>query len=322
MGLAVFLTPYAFPSPPPIVRGFTATSLFSPNGDGIRDVARIAFRMNEAGQADVTIQERVTSRVLRTLHTGDLPVGIARFTWDGRDDQGRPLPDGDYSVSLQARSGKKTHNVSRVINIDRTPPRLGAVSADSAALAGPGDGQCRVAATALDRGSMTLTAVPAAGGAAVATFERPNVTDGQSVVWNWDGSATGGAPVAPGVYVIRATLTDRARNSSTRTTTCWVGHAIGTAIPPSPRMGTRPRIRLTTPGGEALPPSTPVTLSIARRAGNPGGTRTSIVGPTVGATARGPLRTTRITLPRQIPPSRLWIVATTDNARAIIPLRP
>lgn len=285
-------------------------------------MARIAFRMNEAGQADVTIQERSTSRVLRTLHTGDVPVGIKRLSWDGLDDQGRPLPDGDYSVSLRARSGKKTYNVSRVINVDRTPPGLGTVSAESAVIAGPGDGQCRVAATALDRGSMALTAVPAGGGAAVATFERANVTDGQSVVWNWDGSAAGGAPVAPGVYVIRATLTDRARNSSTRTTTCWIGHAVGAAIPPAPRMGTRPRVRLMTPGGEALPPTTRVTLHIARRTADPGGTSTTIVGPRVGAIARGPLQTTRITLPRQIPPSQLWIVATTDNARAIIPLRP
>lgn len=314
--------PYAFPSPPPLVRGFQATSLFSPSGDSNRKTATIAFRMNEAGQADVTIKDVDTGKVLRTLTTGPQPAGIVRLEWDGTNDQGEVMPDGEYSVSLHAWIGKRNYRLSRRTIIDRSAPRLGTVSAESAAIAGKGDGQCRVAATALDRGSMTLTAVPASGGDAVATFERAGVADGQSVVWNWDGTATGGAPVAPGVYVIRATLADRARNSSTRTTTCWVGHAIGAAIPPSPRAGTRPRIRLTTPTGEALPPGTRVTLRIARRTADPGGTSTTIVGPFVGATARGPLQTTRITLPRQIPPSRLWIVATTDNARAIIPLRP
>lgn len=318
----MFLAPYAFPTPPPIVRGFQVTKLFSPEGGASRVSATVAFRMNEAGQADVIVVPAGEKDPIRTLTTGDRPVGIVRLEWDGKDDAGKPAPDGRYYVSLRARAGDKKFNFSRPTTLDRTPPRLGTLSAQSAALSGPGEGQCRIAATALDGGSMTLTAVPTSGGAPVATLTRPKVTDGQSVVWNWDGASTGGTPVAPGVYVIRATLTDGARNSATTTATCWVGHAIGAAIPPAPRMGTRPRIRLTTPDGTPLAPSTRVTLQIARRVTNPGGTRADIVGPFVGARSVGPLGTTRITLPRQIPPSRLWIIATTDNARALIPLRP
>ena len=322
VGLGVFLTPYAFPTPPPIVRGFQTTSIFSPNGDGARDVARVSFRMNEPGEAEVLVTPHGAQDPVRTLHKGDTPAGIVRLEWDGRDDAGRPVPDGQYVISLRARSGQKVFNVSRRTTVSRVAPRLGTLTVRSAVLDGPGDGECRVAATALDRGAMTLTALPATEGEPVATITRPAVTDGQSVVWDWDGTGDGGAPVTPGVYLIRAALTDRARNTSTRTATCWVGHAIGTAIPAAPRMGTRPRIRLTTIAGKALAPSTRVTLHIARRTADPGGTGTGIVGATVGGSAKGPLATTRITLPRQIPPSRLWIVATTDTARAIIPLRP
>ncbi len=296
--------------------------MFSPNGDGARDVATIAFRMNEAGNAEVTIKERDTQEVIRTLTDGPQPAGIVRLEWDGRNDKGVMMPDGSYSVSLHASVGKRNYRLSKVTVLDRTPPRLGPVSAESAALAGPGEGECRVVATALERGTMSISATRASGGDPVARFVRTGVTDGQSVVWNWDGNGTGGAPVTPGVYVITGTLSDRARNSRSATTTCWVGHVIGSAIPADPRMGTRPRVRLTTVAGEALPPTTRVTLSIARRTNDPGGTRTSVIGPTVGSTARGPLRTTRITLPRAIPPSRLWIVATTENGRALIPLRP
>ncbi|MBY0397874.1 MAG: hypothetical protein K2X91_15585, partial [Thermoleophilia bacterium] len=47
VALGIFVLPFAFPTPPPIVTRFQATSLFSPNGDGRRDVARVNVRLSE-----------------------------------------------------------------------------------------------------------------------------------------------------------------------------------------------------------------------------------------------------------------------------------
>jgi len=305
------------------VRGFQVTRLFSPNDDGARDIARISFRLNEPSTAEVVVSEVGGTRVWRTLATGDQEAGIQRLAWDGRADNGEAVPDGQYVVSLRARSGKKQYNTSKRISLDRTPPSLGTLSVASAVIDGPGEGECRIGATALDEGAMSLVAVPTDGKAVpVARLDRADVTSGQTVVWNWDGRGADDASIAPGLYVIRATLSDRARNSSTRAATCWVGHATGRAIPPAPRLGTRPRVRLTRVDGTPLPPSTRVTLEVARRLGNPGGASTQVVGNLVGARASGPLQTTRIPLPRRIPVDGLWIVATTDEARVLIPLRP
>lgn len=323
IGVSVFFVPFAFPSPPPIVRGFQSTRLFSPNDDGARDVARISFRMNEPGQADVSIMDVGGTRTWRTLTTGDQPAGIVRLSWDGRGDAGTPVADGQYVVSLRARSGRKQYKASRRMTLDRTPPPLGTVSVESAAIAGPGAGECRVAATALDRGSMALVAVPTDGkDVPVARLDRANVASGQTVLWDWDGRGADRKPVAAGLYLIRAALADRAKNTATRAATCWVGHAVGRAIPPAPRLGTKPRVRLTRLDGTSVPPGTRVTIEVVRRLGEPGGTSVAVVGPRVGARVSGPLQTTRVPLPRRIPVDRLWIVATTENARALIPLRP
>jgi hypothetical protein len=320
VGLGVFLAPFAFPTPPPIVTGFQATRQFSPNADGSREIARIAVRLNEASVVTVEIQDRSGKRWKR-LVDAQRPKEMVRLAWDGTDDAGNPVPDGRYVVSLRARAGKKRWNASKVVVVDRIAPPLGNLEVQSAALAGPGDGECRVAATALDRGELSIEASPSAGAAPVARFGPKNVGAGETALWNWDGKRADGGPTPPGLYTIRATLMDVPRNRSEQSATCWVGHLIGTAIPPRPTLGARVGIRLQDTAGTAIRPSTPVSVTIARRVGDPG-SATRVVGPSVGARVKGPLGSVRIPLPRRIPPARLWLVVTTDGGRALIPLRP
>jgi hypothetical protein len=155
VGFGVFLAPFAFPTPPPIVTGFQATRQFSPNGDGSREIARVAVRLNEPSLVTVEIQDRSSKR-WKGLVDEQRPRGIVRLAWDGSDDEGRPVPDGRYVVSLRARAGKKRWKTSRGTVVDRQAPPLGSLSVQSAALAGAGDGECRIAATALDRGELTI----------------------------------------------------------------------------------------------------------------------------------------------------------------------
>jgi hypothetical protein len=320
VGLGVFLAPFAFPTPPPIVTGFQATRNFSPNGDGSREVARVAVRLNEPSVITVQIQDRSGKR-WKGLVDEARPKEMVRLSWDGTDDAGNPVPDGRYVVSLRARAGKKRWNASKVLVVDRLAPPLGNLAVQSAATAGPGEGECRVAATALDRGELSIEAAPTGSAPPVARFGPKAVGAGETALWNWDGTRADGGPTPPGLYTIRATLTDVPRNRSEQSATCWVGHLIGTAVPPRPRLGARVGIRLQDAAGAAIAGSTPVTVTIARRIGDPG-KASRVVGPRVGAKVRGPASRVRVPLPRRIPPARLWLVVTTDRGRALIPLRP
>ena len=57
IALGIFLLPFAFPTPPPIVTRFQATQLFSPNGDGRRDAARVNVRLHEPSRVTIAIQK-------------------------------------------------------------------------------------------------------------------------------------------------------------------------------------------------------------------------------------------------------------------------
>jgi flagellar basal-body rod modification protein FlgD len=57
--------------------------------------------------ARVTLQVRSQSgRLVRALAVGDLPAGANAVAWDGRDDQGRPVPAGTYRLAASADDGQ------------------------------------------------------------------------------------------------------------------------------------------------------------------------------------------------------------------------
>lgn len=320
VGLGVFLAPFAFPTPPPIVRAFKTTKQFSPTGDGTRDIARVAIRLSEPSFVDIQIRDRDDARI-KGLIAERRPTGVVSLDWDGTNDQGQPVSDGRYKVVLRARAGRKKFNRSRSVILDRQAPPLGTLSVQSSALAGPGPGECRIAATALDRGTIAIEVLRAPGTPALARFGPKNLRAGETTSWDWDGKAADGTAIAAGLYVVRASLADTPGNRSEQSATCWVGHLIGTLVPPRPRLGTRVRVQLRRPDGSPVAPATRVQLAIFRRIGDPG-SATRVLGTSVGAQASGRAGSVRIQLPRKIPAADLWVVATTDTGRALIPLRP
>ena len=120
---------------------------------------------------------------------------------------------------------------------------------------------------------------------------------------------------------MRAILSDVPGNSSKESATCWVGHLLGATVPARPKLGTRVRVALRGPGGAPIASSTRVGLAIFRRIGDPG-TASEVLGRRVGAKSSGTAGSVSIQLPRKIPAADVWIVATTNAGRALIPLRP
>jgi len=61
----------------------------------------LAFRLPQGGEASLGIYD-MNGRPVRSLHNGALGAGLHTRTWDGRDAEGRPLPDGVYFYRLEA----------------------------------------------------------------------------------------------------------------------------------------------------------------------------------------------------------------------------
>ena len=322
VALGIFLLPFAFPTPPPIVTRYQATQLFSPNGDGRRDVARVNIRLHEA--SDVTIEIQRDGKPLVTLVDDERRArGFSSTEWFGRDRLGRLLPDGTYAIKLAARSGDKQFNKPRNIIIDTTAPRIGAMSVGSATLGDAGRGECRVEVTAADPGSLVLQARPSGGKTVLRRLGARPVREDGKVRWFWDGRATGGTPVPPGLYAIDAVLSDAARNRTEQMATCWVGRMAGTAVPSDPRPRDRVGVRLRGTDGTPITGATPVVLTLRRRTGTPGENLGDPLGDQVGGGAKGPAGSVTVRIPPGINPDALWLVARTldGNAEALIDLR-
>ncbi|MEO7324914.1 MAG: CARDB domain-containing protein, partial [Dokdonella sp.] len=77
---------------------FASERYISPNGDGVQDAAVVVFRMPQAGPVEVDV---VNGAQYAVRHFSDVALNgdlRGQIIWDGRDDRGRIVPDGDYRV--------------------------------------------------------------------------------------------------------------------------------------------------------------------------------------------------------------------------------
>lgn len=66
-------------------------------------VSRFGFALESAAQVKVTIADSA-GKTVRTLTLGSVEAGRHEFTWDGKDDQGKAVPNGTYTFSVEAKS--------------------------------------------------------------------------------------------------------------------------------------------------------------------------------------------------------------------------
>jgi len=112
-------------APIPLIRKFaTSPDPFSPNGDGRRDALNIAYDVFQPAALDLTIKRN--GAAVRHLLSQSLAVpGERALVWNGLDDASAPVPDGEYTVEIQATSSADPTNVQTeqsTVLLDATPP--------------------------------------------------------------------------------------------------------------------------------------------------------------------------------------------------------
>jgi flagellar hook assembly protein FlgD/outer membrane protein OmpA-like peptidoglycan-associated protein len=145
-----------------------------------------------------------------------LPVPES-LSWDGRADDGSVVPDGIYSIVIQAFDDNGNRGVAgpfKVI-VDNSPPQATVSPADAAAIFSPdGDGNkdsLLVRLSGSPEDLWTLKVLDAAGTAQrAATWNDSSPAD-----FTWDGKADSGSVVPDGVYSMVLSSTDRAGNPKT-----------------------------------------------------------------------------------------------------------
>lgn len=183
---------------------------FSPVCDCDRETATIAFRLREADRLDVAIVDG--NEVVRTIERRrSYPRGRVVIEWDGRDDAGDVLPEGEYRPRIRLREARQTITLPNPIRIDVTPPVVQDVSIRPRVISPDGDGR-------FDRVVVRYRLNEEGTGRLFVNdrrYERKLFARTRDrFVWN---GRLGGKVPPPGTYVVEVGAVDRAGNRSDRT---------------------------------------------------------------------------------------------------------
>jgi flagellar hook assembly protein FlgD len=99
-------------------------TLFSPNFDGNFDQVTIFYTLSDDAQVTVEARNNLGQPVRGLLTTLKQPAGQHSLTWDGRDNGGNVVPDGVYTVFIQAAGVLQKSEGNVNVTVDNTPPPL------------------------------------------------------------------------------------------------------------------------------------------------------------------------------------------------------
>jgi hypothetical protein len=115
--------------------------VFSPVCGCRKKTAAISFKLREPDRVSVAIVDG-SDRVVRTVERGrSYGSGIVEVAWDGRDDAGAILAEGEYRPRVHLAEERFTTTLPNPIAIDVTPPRLQLVAARPRVFSPDGDGR-------------------------------------------------------------------------------------------------------------------------------------------------------------------------------------
>ncbi len=84
-----------------------------------------SFELSEpANTVNITIRDN-RGRVIKTMTLHNLPQGTHPLNWDGKDELGYPLPDGNYKVSITTGSGESLKSITPIVVAKVTGALLG-----------------------------------------------------------------------------------------------------------------------------------------------------------------------------------------------------
>lgn len=183
----------------PSAAGSDETLVFSPNGDGTADRMLVRRTLSEPAYVDVDVHRDGGDQVRSSERFGQR--GTGETYWDGRDDDGKVVPDGRYTIHLtpRDRAGNVGETVSVEVKVLTTLRRLRAV--DPTLHARDGDDLATTAtlsATLKENAAITLQIRK--GDRVIRTRYSDEALGAGAISWKWDGQDDAGEYVANGTY--------------------------------------------------------------------------------------------------------------------------
>jgi flagellar hook assembly protein FlgD len=205
----------------PKIYGYLAsTSVISPNGDGLGDSTTVTYAISEAADWTITVTAADGTMVRSFAGNGQ----FVTQAWDGLDANGKPVPDGTYTITgtatcsaTSATPGATATPAVTTVVVDTTLPSFTGFVVRSQLVNpdGTGAGDRVGISYALSEAGTVQVIVKDAAGAQVRQIQGwTRVTAGAHSV-SWDGKVSSNGklvPAAEGQYTIEADGRDAAGN--------------------------------------------------------------------------------------------------------------
>lgn len=181
--------------------GDDGAPLFTPNKDGLSDTITLRHSLTEPAFLAVRVKKAGGAEVRRFTFWAE--AGIGTFRWNGRNDDGKPVPDGRYVVEVtpRDRAGNLGDTASQAVRVLTAiaAPRASAelfYGADGDALAAVSTQSVKVT-----REATISWRIEDGDGSVVRHGVTDRVVPAGPFAWDWDGLDDAGAPVPDGTYV-------------------------------------------------------------------------------------------------------------------------
>jgi hypothetical protein len=197
------------------IAGPKITKVFSPVCECDSAAATIAFGLRKSDRVSLSVVN-ADNVVVRRLADDVTASGRFERRWDGRDDEGRLVPDGLYKPRLQLAHGRRTFVLPNPIHVDTRPPVISLVAAKPQFFSPEGDGRGDRVRLRYRLSEPANAILLANGAQAGRTRFRP--TEGKL---DWYGTI-GGRKQRPGLYRLQLSAEDQAGNLATRTKPVFV----------------------------------------------------------------------------------------------------
>jgi len=210
--VAFFVTQQLKGEFPLVIRFAAGPADISPNRDGFRDSSEVGFDLSRPARVSFSVVDGNGNEVRRLVDDKRLPGDSHnRYTWNGRDDDGRLVPDGAYTMRVVRRDEGRVINSIKKVNVDTEPPKV-AITSARPGLISPGEpGQAprvriRYRGPRNEAPEFRIFRTDEGKPRVVARFRGGR---GRSALWH---GTIRGRPAAEGNYAFTVTVRDKAGN--------------------------------------------------------------------------------------------------------------